>query len=384
MSDNPQQLARIEDKLDRTAAGQVMVSSAVGGVQFQTMLEVMEFSKLMSLSGVAVPPHLRGSPGTCLAICVQALEWKMSPFAVANKSYVVTNKGVDRISYESQLLHAIIESRAPIVGRLEVRYEGEGDDMICIVSGTFRGDDSPREWKSPTLGKRRPGLNEHGQIKGSPLWKSKPSLQMFYDTSRDWCRVYCPDVLLGLYTPDEIEEIPVDPATAKDVSPNLMARLPGKIEGAGFAADVVDRGLADEVKTEVAAKKKRTRKNSLPVHGAPATDTTPSDASPGSSTGSDVSAASPADQVASEQTDTVSEGDQSPKPPETADEYVAYAERWIEGSTNPDDAEARYDGERDLRDTLQVAVSARNKLGKTLKAKVAELSAIAAQFARNL
>src|SRR4051812_7668530 len=80
-------LTRIEDSLDKARAGDVIASFKQGGVQFQTMIEVMEFAKLMSLAQEAVPPHCRGKPGVCLAICMQALAWRMEPFQVANKSY---------------------------------------------------------------------------------------------------------------------------------------------------------------------------------------------------------------------------------------------------------------------------------------------------------
>lgn len=266
-------LARIEDKLDRNTLSEV--SATGGGVQFRTMTEVMEFAKLVSLSGVAVPPHLRGNPGACLAVCIQAMEWKMSPFAVANKSYVVANYSkdgpIERLSYESQLIHAVIEARAPLQARLRVEYEGEGDDRVCVVSGTFRGETVPHELRSSPLGKRRPGKNDKGYIKGSPLWETKPDLQQFYDTSRDWCRMYCPDVLMGIYAPDEFEEI--EPIEPKVVSPNLMERLPGKIEGAGFATDVVQNGLKEDK-----PKPPRKKKDDAPVEttaASPPVETTP-------------------------------------------------------------------------------------------------------------
>src|SRR5262245_32102388 len=98
-------LTKIEEKLDKTVAGAVAVSDQVGGVLFQNMAEVMEFAKLLSLAGTAVPKHLRGNPGGCLAVTIQALEWRMSPVAVANKSYEVN----DRIAFEAQLIHAVVE-----------------------------------------------------------------------------------------------------------------------------------------------------------------------------------------------------------------------------------------------------------------------------------
>jgi len=145
------------------------------------------------VSGQAIPPHLRGQPGFCLAICIQAMEWRFSPFAVANKSYVVN----DRIGYESQLIHAVIEERAPIIGRLRHSFSGKDLTRRCKVWAYVDGEESPLEYESPEI--------QQIKVKNSPLWTSKPDLQLYYNASRDWARVYFPEVILGVYTEDEIE-----------------------------------------------------------------------------------------------------------------------------------------------------------------------------------
>jgi hypothetical protein len=230
-------IARIEDRIDRVAASTLEVSDALGGLRFQNMVEVMEFAKCMAISETAVPKHLRGNPGMCLAVCIQALEWRFSPFAVANKSYVVN----DRIGYESQLVHAVIEQRAPIIGRLKHRFDGEGEDRRCIVSATLRETNETLEYISPPFSKIQP--------KNSPLWKTKPDLQLYYNTSRDFCRAYFPDVLLGVYSAEELRDH-VGPDNAKDVNarPSVGERLKGS-KGRGFNASHVERetrGVVEE------------------------------------------------------------------------------------------------------------------------------------------
>ncbi|MGM4891224.1 hypothetical protein [Tardiphaga sp. 839_C3_N1_4] len=222
-------IARIEDRIDRVAVGALEVSDALGGLRFQNMVEVMEFAKCMAIADTAVPKHLRGNPGMCLAVCVQALEWRFSPFAVANKSYVVN----DRIGYESQLVHAVIEQRAPIIGRLKHKFDGEGEDRRCIVSATLRETGETLEYISPPFSKIQP--------KNSPLWKTKPDLQLYYNTSRDFCRAYFPDVLLGVYSQEELRDH-VGPDNAKPVGdrPNVGDRLKGN-RGRGFNASHVER-----------------------------------------------------------------------------------------------------------------------------------------------
>lgn len=168
---------------------------AGGTVACKTMSEVMEFAKLMSVSNQAVPAHLRGQPGFCLAICIQAMEWRFSPFAVANKSYVVN----DRVSYESQLIHAVIEERAPIVGRLRHSFSGKGDTRRCKVWAMIPNDPVPLEYESPEFKDIKP--------KNSPLWTTKPDLQLFYNASRDWARMWFPEVIIGVYTEEEVQAI---------------------------------------------------------------------------------------------------------------------------------------------------------------------------------
>lgn len=219
---------QIEKKIDLVAAGATVVSDNVGGVMFQNMAEVMNFAKLMSVADVAVPKHLRGNPGACLSIVTQALEWRMSPFSVANKSYSVN----DRLAYESQLIHAVVEARAPLKQRLRCRYEGEADKRVCIITGHFKGEVDPVEYRSPEFGKITP--------KNSPLWKSDPDQQQFYHSVRAFARRFCPDVLLGIYAEDELE--PRGPEHAKDVTPSVGSRLKGG-KGRGFSEEGVHAAL---------------------------------------------------------------------------------------------------------------------------------------------
>jgi hypothetical protein len=205
---------RIEDRIDKAAISETTISSASGGMAFRNMLEVMEFAKMMAISDIAMPKHLRGNVGACLAVCIQAIEWKMSPIAVANKSYVVN----DRISYESQLIHAVIEQRAPLVGRLRCSYSGQGGSRRCKVWATAKGETAPFEYESATFDMIQP--------KNSPLWKSKPDLQLFYNASRDFARMYFPDVILGVYAEDELEPSTIVASRPAVAMPRAIGEAP--------------------------------------------------------------------------------------------------------------------------------------------------------------
>jgi RecT family len=235
-------ISEIERRVDRAVTAAIPVSVKLGGIDPENYGQVMEFAKAMSTCRAGIPAWLRGSIGDCLMICTRALRWGMDPFFVAEKSFAMESKsGEVRVGYESQLVHAVIESLAPIKGRLRHEYRGEGDDTVCVVYGTFKGEDTPHEYISEPLGKRIKdiGRSQQGNFRGSPLWLTKPRVQLFYDASRDWARINCPDVLAGVYTKDELpDHEPVD------VTPSKLEALQQKLRNAreatvsrGFTAD---------------------------------------------------------------------------------------------------------------------------------------------------
>lgn len=202
-----QELA-IANRIDRgTMHSLAMSKGDIGVPMFSSMHDVLEFAKVMAVSRVGVRKHLRNNPGACAAICLQAQRWAMDPFLVANKSYEVN----DQIAYEAQLIAAVINTRAPIKGRIKTTYIGEGPERQCIASATFIDDDEPTEVTSPKLKDINP--------KNSPLWKTDPDQQLAYYTKRAWARRECPEVLLGVYDREELEAEDVRAATARDITP---------------------------------------------------------------------------------------------------------------------------------------------------------------------
>lgn len=197
-----------------TREGMDIAQSSDGTVTFvpENVTQVIEFAKLMSQSDLALPEFLRGNTGACMAISMQAYRWGMEPFAVANKAYSVNN----RIAYESQLIAAVINCRAPLKNRLVVEYEGEGNTRKCVITGCFEGEDIDRVVKSPPFNTITP--------KNSPLWKSDPDQQLFYYTVRSWSRRYQPELLMGIYSIDEFKGDTSGPENARDITPPAPTR----------------------------------------------------------------------------------------------------------------------------------------------------------------
>jgi hypothetical protein len=241
MTDN---ITNIESRVEQAKAVTVQIGTTLGGVQISTVNDIDVMATRLSRGEVAVPVHCRGKVGVVHAIILQALEWKMPIMSVINKSYVVSNKGVERIAYESQMIHAVIERNAPLKGRLRYEILGEGDDRRCKVWATFNGEMKPHEYTSQPLGVLRDarGRNDNGVLKGSPLWEKDPEVQLFYSASRQWARLFCPDVILGAYTPEDPQWSDAS-ANAVDVTPPTKAEEYANKLREAKAARVADRGF---------------------------------------------------------------------------------------------------------------------------------------------
>ncbi|RWF01766.1 MAG: hypothetical protein EOS43_09915 [Mesorhizobium sp.] len=196
---------------DQTSTKEIAIAAGGAGSSIapQNLGEVIRFAEVMCRADIALPPHLRGNAGACMAVALQALEWKMSPFAVASKSYAV--KGA--IAYEAQLIAAVVNTRSGIKGRLRYEFLGEGESLSCRVTGILDGQEC--EYETPPIGAIT--------TKNSPLWKSDPRQQLGYFAARSWARRHCPEVILGVYDRDEAEHF--GPTNAKDVTPSLQERL---------------------------------------------------------------------------------------------------------------------------------------------------------------
>lgn len=80
------------------APNTISASNAVFNVQ--ALGQLTSFAELMAQSAVTVPKHLAGKPADCMAIVMQAMQWGMNPYAVAQKTHLVN--GV--LGYEAQLV----------------------------------------------------------------------------------------------------------------------------------------------------------------------------------------------------------------------------------------------------------------------------------------
>lgn len=205
-------------------AGELMMNPAI-------MDALYKFAQVMAESKFTVPKHLQGNVGDCLAVAMQATLWGMHPFTVAQKTHQVGGT----LGYEAQLVNAVVQNSGAIIGRFHYEYQGEGARLQCRVGAIPRGESEIvwGEWLS----------SESVTTKNSPLWKTNPKQQLGYLQVKNWARAFTPGAILGVYTPDEMEDIPVQ--RPKDITPRAEA-IAATVETAPAALIDAMRSAAEE------------------------------------------------------------------------------------------------------------------------------------------
>lgn len=256
-------------------------------------------------SGVStIPHHLAGNKGDCFAVAMQAMQWGMNPFAVAQKTHIVSGT----LGYEAQLVNSVIYSMAPTKDRIKYEWYGPWENVIgkfewregkngnryqvpgwkttdeagCGVKvwATLKGEDEPRELSL---------LLSQATVRNSTLWASDPKQQLAYLAVKRWVRLYCPEVLLGVYTPDELAEEPanitppeelakINAASGNSASEKLLDRLKGKT-AAVFReqnpADAPETAENSKVSGQESPKTEKTGKDTSNTEPAPKSPETP-------------------------------------------------------------------------------------------------------------
>jgi hypothetical protein len=234
-----------------------VASSSAGALilDARSMDSMIRVADLMASGKSTLPQHFRGSSGDCLAVVMQSMQWGLNPFAVAQKTHLVNGT----LGYEAQLVSAVISSSGiltkddfdyeffgpweKVIGKYNIKKGDKGeyrvpgwsmaDEEGCgvRVSATIRATGTVKVLET---------LLAQAGVRNSTLWASDPQQQLGYLAVKKWARRHAPGVILGVYTPDELDQAPAAPQT----------RDMGKAE---VVAPEVPQALIDQADKAVAA-----------------------------------------------------------------------------------------------------------------------------------
>ncbi|WKL15967.1 RecT family recombinase [Comamonas testosteroni] len=199
------------------------VSTASAGallMDMDAMDRLERIADIMASGKTTVPQHLRGSKGDCFAISLQSMQWGMNPFAVAQKTHLVNGT----LGYEAQLVAAVINNSGLVTSRFQFDWYGPWDKVIGkfavkrgekgeyrVPGWTFADEEGcgVRVWAT-LKGEENPRTLElllaQARTRNSTLWADDPKQQLAYLAQKRWARLFAPDVILGVYSADELQE----------------------------------------------------------------------------------------------------------------------------------------------------------------------------------
>ena len=257
----------------------VATSSASLILDSASMDSMMRLADIMAKGRATIPEHLRGSPADCAAVIMQAIQWRMNPFAVAQKTHLVNGT----LGYEAQLVNAVIQSSGVTVDRFNYEWYGPwekiiGKSKVCTApaKGTKGAADYKKEYQfrvpdyqmqdedglgvriwATLRGEAEPRVLElllvQASVRNSPLWATDPKQQLAYLAVKRWTRLYSPDVILGVYTPDELDEVNRE---MRDITPQATAATQNVIDSLPECTDELFQQKTPEWRQTILSKKK--------------------------------------------------------------------------------------------------------------------------------
>lgn len=185
--------------------------------------ELMDMANTMAGAKQMVRDFYRDSPGDCAALIMICQPYGFNPYQVSWKTYKASKTADAPVSFEGQLVNAMVNMSAPVRGRLKYSFSGEGQMRTCTVTGIDRETGDEITYTSPVI--------KDIKVKNSPLWTADPDQQLGYFSARAWARRHFPELLLGVYTREEIEEAP-----PRDITPKATGGFVAKAAAAKAAA----------------------------------------------------------------------------------------------------------------------------------------------------
>lgn len=195
----------MNDVVVQERQGRVVVHNAVPLFDTQSFDHMTRVAGVMARASL-IPTHLiqqtyEGTVANCFLIVNQAMRWDMDPFALAQGCFVLHGK----LGFEGKVIAAMIEAK--IGASLDYEWEGEpGTDKFTVtVSGPRMTDrkvvsisGSVGDWKTYEKDGRTVKMNWRGLASRN---------QLAYRGAREWARLYAPALMLGVYTPDDLEDM---------------------------------------------------------------------------------------------------------------------------------------------------------------------------------
>lgn len=173
-----------------------------------------------------VPDIFRNKPDDCFIAAQLAVRLNVDLFMLLQNIYVVHGKP----DFQAKLSIGLLNESGKIRGTVRYCFDGEGDDYGCTahVIDAFAGE----VVEGPKVDLKMVKAEKWDQPKkGIPSkWTTMPDQMFRYRSATFLIRAHYPEVLMGLHTSDELEDMP-PLADSPRIAPSSLRQLEDKLEG---------------------------------------------------------------------------------------------------------------------------------------------------------
>jgi hypothetical protein len=203
----------------RDLVARAPTSLAAAVEDFGLLMDPVKFEQLWRVAKIFaasdfVPEQYRGKEANCFVAAQAAMRLQVDPFMFMQHCPVIHG----RPGLDGQMAIALINSRGPFDGPIQWRFSGAGDSRECTAYAKMRKSGDLCELTITWATVKGEGWT------GNKKWETMTQ-QMFRYRTASWLgRAYCPEVLMGLPTSDEIEDLAFSGAI--DVRAERVAEAP--------------------------------------------------------------------------------------------------------------------------------------------------------------
>lgn len=211
------------------------------------IFEVQQRMAQMYTTSTIVPDTFRNNIGNCVIAIDMAQRMQANPLMVMQNLYIVHGNP----SWSSKFLISCINSCgrfSPL--RYEFRGKEGGKDWACRAFAFEKNDTTHKEplygdWITMQMAEKEGWVGKSGS-----KWLSMPGQMLRYRAAAFWQRVYAPEISMGFYTKEEVEDgafdgedMPVMEVNATPAQENAPAEAVEAAPQQASPADIIQASM---------------------------------------------------------------------------------------------------------------------------------------------
>lgn len=161
--------------------------------------ELLQRVGKMYASATVIPKDYQNNLGNCMIAVEMAGRMHISPIMVMQNLYIVNG----RPAWSSQYIIAMINQSKRYTTPLQFEMTGKGESLACYAwAEDHNGHKDIGPEITMTMAKAEGWVDRNGS-----KWKTMPEVMIRYRAASFFGRMYCSDLLMGIYSRDEVIEL---------------------------------------------------------------------------------------------------------------------------------------------------------------------------------